>query len=190
MQEDKVTVDGVTHQLPTPFIVIASQLTYGHEGTYPFTEVQIDRFMLRIWSGHASKQEEIDIVSNIDYIDTPDIHPVTTPEEIVALRNAVKKVHVSPEVIDYIVTLVEWLRQSPDIQLGPSARASIALLKCSRSLAFLNGRDFVIPDDVKRLAYPVMEHRILIKTETEMEDIAPRDIIERALKAIPVPKVK
>jgi MoxR-like ATPase len=190
MQEAKVTVDGVTHQLPTPFIVIASQLTYGHEGTYPLTEVQIDRFMLRIWCGHASKKEEINIVSNIDYLDAPDIHPVTTPQEIIDLRNAVKKVHVAPEVIDYIVTLVEWLRQSPDIQLGPSARASIALFKCSRSLAFLNGRDFVIPDDVKRLAYPVMEHRILIKTETEMDNIAPRDIIERALKAVPVPKVK
>ena len=189
MQEAKATIDGVTHKLPNPFIVIASQLTYGHEGTYPLTEVQIDRFMLRVWSGHASKEEEINILNKIDYIDAPDISPVTTPEEIIDLRNEVKKVHISPEVIDYIVTLVEWLRKSPDIQMGPSARASIALFKCSRSLAFLNGRDFVIPDDVKRLAYPVMEHRILVKTETEMDNIAPSDIVAKALKAVPVPKV-
>jgi len=189
MQEAQATIEGVTHQLPAPFLVIASQLTYGHEGTYPLTEVQIDRFMLRIWSGYASKKEEMNIVSKIDYLDAPDIRTVTTLEEIMELRNAARKVHVSPEVVDYIVTLVGWLRQNPDIQLGPSARASIALFKCSRSLAFLNGRDFVIPDDVKRLAYPVLEHRIRIKTEAEMEEMSSRDIIEKALKEIPVPKV-
>ncbi len=188
MQESRVTIEGETHKLPDPFIVIAAQLAYGSEGTYPLTEVQADRFILRAWSSHPAKEAEMGILSKIDYLDAPDIKPITTIEEIIKLRQAVKKVHVSQEVTEYIVNVVNRIRQDPDVNVGPGPRASIALFKTCRALAFGEGRDFVIPDDVKRLAYPAIEHRIRIKTEAEMEELTARAIIERALKEVPVPK--
>ena len=188
MQESRVTIEGETHKLPDPFIVIATQLAYGAEGTYPLTEVQADRFMLRTWSSHPEKEAEMGILSKIDYLDAPDIKPITTIEEIIKLRQAVKQVHVSKEVIEYIVNVISRIRHDPDINAGPGPRGSIALFKTCRALAFGEGRDFVIPDDVKRLAYPAIEHRIRIKTEAEMESLTPKDIIERTLKEVPVPK--
>jgi MoxR-like ATPase len=169
-------------------MVIATQLAYGAEGTYPLTEVQADRFMLRAWSSHPEKETEMGILSRIDYLDAPDIKPVTTIEEITRLRQEVRKVHISHEVTEYIVNVVNRIRQDPDLNAGPGPRASISLFKTCRALAFGEGRDFVIPDDIKRLAYPAMEHRIRIKTEAEMESLTPGAIIERALKEVPVPK--
>jgi len=190
MQERQVTIERETHPLPRPFMVVASQLAYGAEGTYPLTEVQADRFMFRLWSGYPDKQEEGGIIDRIDYLDAPDVKSVTNPEAISMLQQAVREVYVSPEVVDYIVTLVGQVRRDPDVLVGPSPRASIALYKGSRALALLEGRDFVLPDDVKRLAAPSMAHRIRLKAEAEVEDITPMLIIERALEGVPVPKVE
>ena len=190
MQEHQVSLEGKTHLLPSPFMVIASQLPYGAEGTYPLTEVQVDRFMLRAWSGYPSEEEEKQVIENIDFLEQPDIEPVVTPGEILELRQLIRGLHISGKVSSYIVALIEHLRQDPDVFMGPSPRASIALYKGSRVVALLRGRDFVIPDDVKHLVFPALEHRIRVKPEAEMEDITPRMIIERALEEVPVPKVE
>lgn len=188
MQERQVTIDGNTHLLPAGFMVIASQVPYGAEGTYPLTEVQTDRFMFRAWSEYESKEVEARIIERIDYLDEPDVKPVVSNEEISGLQQAVKNVHVSEKIIDYIVTLIDHIRQNPDISAAPSTRASIALYKGARALALLQERDFVIPDDVKRLTSPALEHRIRLKPEAEMEDIAPETIIARALEEVAIPK--
>jgi MoxR-like ATPase len=189
MQERQVTIEGITHSLPKPFMVIGSQLPYGSEGTYPLTEVQVDRFMFRAWSGYPTKEEEDQVIEKIDYIEEPDIKVVATLEEVLLLQQAVKKVHVSEKIRKYIISLVDYARQDPDVLTAPSTRATISLYKGSRALAFLQGRDYVIPDDVKKLVPAAFEHRIRVKPEAEMEDVTPKIIVERIIKEIPVPKI-
>lgn len=190
MQEKQVTIEGATHPLADTFMVIGSQLPYGSEGTYPLTEVQSDRFMFRAWSDYLSIEDEQQVLTKVDYIDQPDIKPVVTLEEIEEIQQKIKKVHMSNEVGSYIVALVQALRQDADVNGGPSTRASVALLKGSRALAFLKGRDYVLPDDVKELALPALVHRVRVKPEAEMEDVTPKAIIERVLSAVPVPKIQ
>jgi MoxR-like ATPase len=189
MQEKQVTIEGATHPLSEPFMVIASQLPYGSEGTYPLTEVQSDRFMFRVWSGYLSKEDEQQVISKVDYIENPKITTAASLENIVELQRLVKKVHVSDAIGAYIVSLVNSTREDPDVLSGPSTRASIALFKGSRSLAFLQGRDYVLPDDVKKLALPVLVHRIRVKPEAEIEDVTPKTVVDRVLSAVPVPKI-
>jgi MoxR-like ATPase len=189
MQEKQVTIEGETRFLPKPFMVIASQLPYGSEGTYPLTEVQADRFMFRAWSDYLDREYEEQILAKIDYIEQPDIKPVITLQEVMLLQQAVKKVHVSDKVRSYIISLVVQSRKDPDILTGPSTRASIALFKGARTTAYLAGRDYVIPDDVKKLVHPVFDHRLHVKPEAEMEDVTPNSIIERLIKEVPVPKI-
>ncbi len=188
MQEIQVTIEGVTHPLPQPYMVIASQLPYGSEGTYPLTEVQSDRFMFRVWSGYLSIEDEQKVVSKVDQIENPKITAAASLANIVELQQLVKKVHVSDEVGAYIVALVNAAREDHDVLLGPSTRASIALFKGSRALAFLQGRDYVLPDDVKKLALPVLVHRIRVKPEAEMDDVTPRTVVDRVLSAVAVPR--
>jgi len=190
MQEYQVTIERETLPLTKPFMVIATQVLAGARGTYPLTSVQIDRFLLRTVSEHSSKEEEKQIISNIDTIDEPDIKAVTTLDEIRELQALAKGVHVSPDIVEYTTSIVDSLRLNPDILSGPSVRAGIALYKCSRVLALLDGRDFVIPDDIKRLVPDALEHRIRVKPEAEMDDITPKMIIERTMEGIPVPKLK
>jgi len=190
MQESQVSIDGVTHRLPRPFMVLASQLPYGYEGTYPLTEVQVDRFMFRVWSGYPSKGEENDVLRRIDYIEEPDIEPIITPEEILRLQHVARKTYVSEKVIGYITGLVAHIRGNRDVSVGPSPRASIALYKGSRALAFLDGRGFVIPDDVKKLAPVAVEHRMRVKPEAEMDGVTPTALVAAALKEVPVPKLE
>lgn len=190
MQEYQVTVERKTFPLPNPFMVIATQVLAGGEGTYPLTDVQIDRFLLRAFSSYSTKEEEKRMISEIDRIDEPVIKQVTSLEEIMATRELAKKVHVSAEIVEYITSMIASLRSSPDILSGPSSRATIALYKCSRVMAMLDGRDFVIPDDVKHLAFFALEHRIKVKPEVEMDNITPRMILERTLEQVPVPKLE
>jgi MoxR-like ATPase len=190
MQERQVTIEGKTHPLPKPFIVIASQMPYGAAGTYPLAEVQVDRFMFRAWSGYPTKEEEEEVIGKIDYIEEPDVSVAARLEDVLSLQKLVKKVYVSEKVRKYIVDLVTHVRLDPDVLIGPSPRASIALYKGSRALAFLNQRDYVIPDDVKKLAFQALEHRIRVKPEAEIEDVTPKSIVERALKETPVPKIE
>jgi MoxR-like ATPase len=189
MQEKQVTIEGATHQLSAPFMVIASQLPYGSEGTYPLTEVQSDRFMFRVWSGYLSKEDEQQVIFKVDYIEEPNLMNVASLENIVELQRAVKKVHVSDEIGAYIVALINGARQDPDVLSGPSTRASVALFKGSRALAFLQGRDYVLPDDVKKLVLPVLIHRLRVKPEAEMENVTPKAVVERVLSAVAVPKI-
>jgi MoxR-like ATPase len=190
MQEYQVTIERKTYPLPPHFMVIATQIRSGSEGTYPLTDVQIDRFLLRALSEYSSKEEEKQIISGIDRIDEPDIKVITTLDEIRELQGLAKQVYVSPDIVEYIVSFVELLRQDHDILSGPSSRCGIALYKCSRALALLDGRDFVIPDDVKHLIFPAAEHRIKVKPEAEMDDITPRIILERILEQVPAPKLE
>jgi len=190
MQENQVTIEKQTYPLATPFMVIATQVLTGAEGTYPLTDVQVDRFLLRVSSEHSPVDVEKEIISNIDRIDEPEIHPVSTPEEIKELQALVKGIHVSPGIVEYIVSIVDSLRSDPDVLAGPSIRSGIALFKCSRVLAALDMRDFVIPDDIKYLARHALEHRILIKPEAEMDDVSPEMIVDRILESVPVPGIE
>jgi len=188
MQEHQVTIEGKTLTLKLPFMVVATQVLAGGEGTYPLTDVQMDRFMLRVFSQYLSKDEEALIINGIDAIDTPDINTVTTPDEIIKLQQLTKQVHVSPDIVNYITAIVHSIRKDPDVAYGLSTRSGISIFKSARVFAALDGRDYVIPDDVKRLAYFAIEHRLRIKPEAEMDDITPRMVINKALNSIPVPK--
>ena len=190
MQEYQVTIERKTYPLEKPFMVIATQIQSGAEGTYPLTDVQTDRFLLRVFSEYSSKEEEKQIISNIDEIDEPDINAATTLNEIKELQKLAQGVHVSPDIVEYTTSIVDCLRADPDVLSGPSTRNSIALYKCSRVVALLDERDFVIPDDIKHLVYSTTEHRLRVKPEAEMDDVTPRIILERALERVPVPKLE
>ncbi len=188
MQEYQVTVDRDTYALTRPFMVIATQVLAGAEGTYPLTDVQIDRFLLRVASAYSTAEEEKNILGHIDQIDAPAIKPATTLSEVLALQELTKTVQVSPAVVDYIVALVHALRAQPDVVMPPSTRGSIALYKCGRARALLAGRDYVIPDDVKALFYLALEHRTRLRPEAEMEGVTPHQVLTQTLEQVAVPK--
>ncbi len=188
MQESQVTIERETHPLVQPFIVIASQIPYGGPGTSPLSEVQIDRFMFRIWSDFPSMEEEAQVLRDIDKISEPHVSSVTTPDNILQLQQEVKRVHISDGIRHYIINILDNLRHHQDVSPGPSPRAGIALLKGSRALAFIQERDFVIPDDVKQLLIPTLSHRLHINVEAEIENVTPEVIINQATTEVPVPK--
>jgi len=190
MQEQQVTIERETHRLEQPFIVIASQLPYGGVGTSPLTEVQLDRFMFRIWSDFPSREEEDDILRRIDEITELNVTPVATTENIIQLQRDVKKIHIADSIRHYIIDILDSIRHHQDVTRGPSPRGGIALYRGARSLAFTQGRDFVIPDDVKRLLVPTLSHRIRVTAEAEMENITPEAIINKVAAEISVPKTK
>jgi MoxR-like ATPase len=190
MQEHQVTIERKTFPLPQPFMVVATQVRAGGEGTYPLTDVQVDRFLLHVWSDYPTPEEEKQIISDIDRIDSPDIRVVTTEQEIKAVQALARQVQVSPDISEYIISIVNRLRNDPDMLSGPSTRSSIALYKCARVLALFDGRDYVIPDDIKHLVFTTLEHRIRVRSEAEMDEITPRLLIQRTLDQIPVPRLK
>ena len=190
MQEYQVTIERQTYPLEKPFMVIATQVQAGSEGTYPLTEGQTDRFLLRVLSEYSPPDVEREVISNIDRIDEPDIRAAATLVDIRELQGLVKGIHVSPAVVEYIVSIVGTLRSDPDVLAGPSIRGGIALFKCSRVLAAIDGRDFVIPDDIKYLARLALEHRTMVKPEAEMDEVAPSTVVDRALERVAVPKIE
>ena len=190
MQERQVTIERETHPLEQPFTVIGSQLPYGGAGTFPLSDVQIDRFMFRIWSGFPNREEEDQILRDIDLISEPHISSVATPADIIQLQQEVKKVYITDSIRSYIIDILDSLRHHPDLSVGPSPRGGIALFKGSRGLAFIQGRDFVIPDDVKGLLMPTLSHRLRISAEAEMENVTPEAIINQVAAEIPVPKIE
>lgn len=189
MGEGQVSIEGTTHRLPRPFLVIATQASSGTEGTYPLTNVQIDRFLLRSLSRYPERAEERQIVSRIDFLEEPSLKPVVDSGEIFELQEAARHVHVADPVLEYMLDVTAALRHDPDISGGPSPRGNISLFKCSRARALLDGRDYVIPDDIKFLSEPVFSHRLHIKPEAEMEGIDAGIIISRALATVAVPRV-
>jgi MoxR-like ATPase len=188
MQEHQVTIEGNVHSLAEPFMVVASQIPAGGPGTYPLAEVQLDRFMFRVWSGYPSAEEESEVLDRIDQLEEPALQPATTPEEILWVRDRVRKVYVSDDVRRYVISLVNRLREDPDVAGGPSPRAGIALYKGGRALAFLEGRDYVLPDDVKELALPALVHRVHVRPEAEIDGVTPEAVVQRALAEVAVPK--
>lgn len=190
MGEYQVSIEGVTHPLPRPFTVIATQVGLGGEGTYPLTEVQIDRFLMRSLSQYPSRNEEKEVISRIDYLDAPDIKQVADGAQLEALQAQARKVFVADSITEYILDIIEGLRNDPDVSAAPSPRGSIALYKCSRARALLEGRDFVIPDDIKHLAPFALGHRTRVKPEAEMDGVTPEMLLARTLERVAVPKVE
>jgi MoxR-like ATPase len=188
MQEKQVTIEGNTYPVEKPFLVLATQIPYGSAGTYPLTEVQIDRFAYKIKISYPTPEEEIRILEKIDYIETEPVKQVVTKEEILKLIEEAKKVYVSEAVRKYIVDIITGLRNNHNIlEEGPSTRASIWMMKASRAYALINGRNYVIPDDVKTVAPHVLRHRIQLRKEV-IEEMTEEKVIQETLLITPVPK--
>lgn len=188
MQERQVTVEGVTHPLPTPFMVIATQNPVEtSEGVYPLPEAQLDRFLFKLTVGYPSEDEEVEILRRRINASINDVNPVASPNLIIKMQQLVKKVYVAPEIMDYIRELVVRTRRHPQILLGGSPRASIVLMEGSMARAALYGRDYVIPDDVKAIAKQTFVHRLILRPEAELEGVTAEKIVERLLEETPVP---
>jgi MoxR-like ATPase len=189
MQEYKVTAEGKTFSLSRPFMVVATQNPIEYQGTYPLPEAQIDRFLMKIDVGYLSVEEEIKVISG-QKIKHPidDLTPVMDLEKVLALQEDVKQIDVSPNVLEYIVRLVNATRERrEDIRLGASPRASISLMKASCAWAFLEGRDFVIPEDVVKLALFVLKHRLILQPRLSVAGKTPEDVVEELVKTTPIP---
>ena len=187
MQEGQVTIEGETYRLPQPFIVIATMNPIEMEGTFPLPEAQLDRFLLKLVVGLPSHDEHIEIMRRIHTIQEFNISPVASGADILRIRSMLPEVKVRNEVLDYIVRIVEETHRNPSVKLGGSPRAAISLYLCSKANALVEGRSYVIPDDVKALALPVLRHRILLSPEAELEGMSSDDIIKAVLKKVPVP---
>lgn len=195
MQERTVTVDGITHKLSPAFTVFATQNPIEFEGTYPLPEAQKDRFLLKIAIGWPEQAQELELARRMLAGDSPearlerdDVERVLEPEQIVRLRGDLNQITVLEELVSYMVDLVRRTRSHEAISSGASPRATQALLLASRALAAIEGRDFVTPDDVRTLAAPVLEHRIILKPEFEMEGTTTQEIITQLLADVPVPR--
>lgn len=191
MEERQVTVDGVTRPLPRPFFVIATQNPIEYEGTFPLPEAQLDRFLLRISLGYPGFSEELDVLDRQERSSPIEsLKPVCTPDEILALQDKARAVHVDRLVRNYIVQLVQDTRSHSDVALGASPRASLAFMGTARALALMRGRDYVLPDDVKELAQAVLGHRIIVSASARMRGLDSSDIVDELLSRVPVPGVR
>jgi MoxR-like ATPase len=189
MQEFRVTVDGQMRELPTPFFVIATENPVDFQGTYPLPESQVDRFLMQLGVGYPSTQEEANVLTR-NFKESPlvSLQSVVSVADIIELQKAAMAVHIDQKVVEYIVQIIAASRNMPgDIKLGASPRASLALMRTSRSLAFLDKRDYVIPDDIKRLAYPVLRHRLILQPRSIVRGLTAKDTVNHILKKIPVP---
>jgi len=188
MQERQVTVDVTTYRLPSPFMVIATQNPIEHEGTYPLPESQLDRFLMRIAMGYPARGAEMTMLDTHALGSViEDLEAVATPEDVEAMIKVARGVHVAPSLKGYIVDVAEATRSHPSLQLGMSPRAALALQRASRALAAARGRDYVVPDDLKALARPVLEHRLTPTPEAQLGGINPADALDDVLASIPVP---
>jgi MoxR-like ATPase len=190
MQEGHVTIEGVTLDLPEPFMVVATQNPIELEGTFELPEAQRDRFQFKLLAGLPTRKEEGELLDRFDAdptIDADAISPVVEDVSIEAARQQVTAVFVDPKVKAYILDLVGATRDHPDIDYGGSPRASLAFLNTSKALAAIRGRDYVIPDDVKALAAPILVHRLVLSTDAELSDLTPEEIVEDILDSVAVP---
>jgi MoxR-like ATPase len=188
MEERQVTVDGLTHKLEEPFMVIATQNPIEHEGTYPLPDSQLDRFMMRVSMGYPSRPSELEILERHGGESILDqLRPVADSTEVGLLIKMAREVHVAPSLKRYVVDITESTRDHPDIYLGASPRASLYLLKASRALAASRGRDYVVPDDIKDLAVYVLAHRIVLSPEAQMRGATEEDVLDGTLGRVPIP---
>lgn len=188
MEEGQVTVDGVTHQMPDPFHVLATQNPIEYEGTFPLPETQLDRFMLRVSLGYPTLADEITIMERQHFAHPIELlKPVADKEEVLMLETAVRKVFVDELVRQYIASLVSATRQHVGVRLGASPRGSLALFRTVQARALLEDRDYVLPDDVKYLAEPVLAHRLILRAREQSDDRSGRGFITELLETVPVP---
>ncbi|MEU6120189.1 MoxR family ATPase [Streptomyces sp. NPDC047117] len=194
MEERQVTVDGTPRPLPEPFLVAATQNPVEYEGTYPLPEAQLDRFLLKLTVPLPARQDEIGILTRHAEgfsprdLDSAGLRPVAGAADLEAARAAVAKTSVSPDIAAYIVDICRATRESPSLALGVSPRGATALLSTARAWAWLTGRDYVTPDDVKALALPTLRHRVQLRPEAEMEGVTSDSVISAVLSHLPVPR--
>jgi MoxR-like ATPase len=188
MAEAAVTVDGVTRSLQPPFLVVATQNPIDHEGTFPLPEAQLDRFLMRFSLGYPALDEELKMLGMLQHghpIET--VEPVASADELADCQRAVREIYVDEKVRRYILEIVQATRQNDDLILGGSPRASIALFRTSQALAAIQGRDFVQPDDVKRVVAPVLTHRVILRPESRLRKVTAQVVIEEAVAEVRVP---
>lgn len=192
MQERQTTLDGKTHPLQSPFIVIATQNPIEYEGVYPLPEAQLDRFLVRLQLGYPNRAEEIEIMRRRMIRGQEDviIDPVVNSQIVLDLQKTVEGIHVDEDVMGYVADIVQATRTQRQIEIGASPRGSLAIFKLSRARAVFHGRDYVIPDDVKEAVAPALVHRLVMKAESWVKGTSPGQILDDILKTIPVPKTK
>jgi MoxR-like ATPase len=189
MQERQATVEGTTHVLERPFLVLATQNPIEYEGTYPLPEAQLDRFLLRASFGYPGREDEVSLIARRAERGTDDVElrPVVDRATLLELQAAVERVHVSDAIAAYIVDVVRATRDASSIQVGASPRGSLALLKLSRAKAAVSGRDFVTPEDVKDVAVPALAHRLTLRPELWVQRVRPEDVVRDRLETVPTP---
>jgi len=192
MEEGQVTVDGVTHALSRPFMVLATQNPIDFVGTYPLPEAQMDRFFLRVSIGYPSIEEEMDVLDRFSGPQSPlkSLQPVCGAQEIIALQELVGTIYCSREVRSYVATIVAATREHPALQLGASPRGAIALVRAAQACAVLAGRGYILPDDVRRMAHSVLSHRLILTPESRMKGISAQAILSQLIDTLPVPGAK
>jgi MoxR-like ATPase len=192
MQERQTTLDGKTHPLTDPFIVIATQNPIEYEGVYPLPEAQLDRFLIRLQLGYPNRVEEVEILKRRMERAQEDVQlePAANSETILALQKTVEGIHVDDDVLGYVTDIVQATRAQRQIEVGASPRGSLAIFKLARARAVFHGRDYVIPDDVKEVAAPALVHRMIMKAESWVKGVDPHQVVDEILKTIPVPKTK
>ena len=189
MEEGQVTVDGVTYKLPRPFMVMATQNPVDFVGTYPLPEAQMDRFFLKISVGYPSIEEEMDVLERYSGQVTPmdTLTPVCGADEILSMQDQLGSVYASREARNYVATIVAMTRTHPALQLGASPRGSIALLRAAQACALLSNRDYVLPDDIRHMALPVLSHRLILTPEARMKGVSAQQVLVQLLDTVPVP---
>ena len=188
MEERQVTVDGVTHRVPDPFMVMATQNPIEYEGTFPLPEAQLDRFLMRIQLGYPSPTDEV-LILDAQQSQHPieALEVVTSAREVLELQEAVREIYVDALIKQYVVTLVNATRDHESVYLGASPRGSLSLMRAAQAYAMLDGRDFVQPDDVKTLAYPTLGHRVIVSPGARVRNIDSAQVIEESISRVPVP---
>jgi MoxR-like ATPase len=188
MEEKCVTVDGEVHVLPEPFFILATQNPFEFEGTFLLPEAQLDRFFMKLKLGYPEQGEEVELLNRIeDRHPLTQLRPLLLPEEFVALQKEAQRVHVDPTIKSYIVHITGATRQHSQLALGASPRASIALMRAAQGRAFLSGRSYVIPDDVKQLAVPVLAHRLLLSSAAALSYVSCEAVLDHIIAAAPIP---
>lgn len=192
MQERQTTLDGKTHQLDNPFMVIATQNPIEYEGVYPLPEAQLDRFLVKLQLGYPNKDEEVEIMRRRMARGQEDVvlDPVADAQTLLSLQKTVESIHVDDDVLGYITNIVQATRSQRQIEVGASPRGSLAIFKLSRARAVFHGRDYVIPDDVKEVVEAALVHRLIMKGDSWVKGTDPSQVLNEILKTIPVPKVK
>ena len=188
MEERQVTIDGVTHMLPRPFMVLATQNPIEYEGTFPLPEAQVDRFLLRLRLGYPSAENEIRILERQQFVHPiTEIEQVASPEELTEAQEAIKNVFVSTSLKQYIIELNHQTRKHPEVYLGSSPRGSLALFRASQARAAMAGREYVLPDDIKALAVPALAHRVILGPSARLRDLSTQQVVDEILSGVSVP---